>query len=293
MRRRDFLTAAALAALTGCAAGGPRPATSTGPRPDATRSPEPAVAARRAESPGPGPSASPSPDAGQILARSTVPVLCFHQLREFRSGDSATAKRIITPPAIFEEQLRALRDGGYSPVEGSQVVDHVERGTRLPERPVLLTFDDGSRTHHSVALPVLERFGFPGVFFPMAIVLDKPNWLTRVHLRDLDRAGHTIGAHSYSHQRMDRLSGEQWHAEVADPRRVLSDAIGRPVDLLAYPFGAWSPEVLPHVRDAGYRAAFQLDQPQDRRQPMLTLRRIMPPPTWGATTLVAELERQF
>ncbi len=222
-----------------------------------------------------------------------MPALCFHQLREFRPGDSTVARRIITPPAVFPAQLQALRDGGYIAVEGHQVVDHVERGARLPERPVLLTFDDGSRTHHSVALPVLEDFGFPAVFFPMTIVLDKPNWLTRAHLRDLDRAGHTIGAHSYSHQRMDRLSGEQWQVEVAGPRRVLREAIGKPVDLLAYPFGAWNTEVLPHAHRAGYRAAFQLDQPQDQRQPMLTLRRIMPAPTWGARTLLTQLDKQF
>jgi hypothetical protein len=65
------------------------------------------------------------------------------------------------------------------------------------------------------------------------------------------------------------------------------------VDLLAYPFGVWSPEALSHVAAAGYRAAFQLSDPQDTVQPLLTIRRIMPLPTWDAPTLLGHLESDF
>jgi hypothetical protein len=109
----------------------------------------------------PSTSASPTPGTpAEVLARSTVPVLCFHHLREFRADDSAYARTMITPPPVFTAQLHALRDGGYTPITATALIDHLQFGAALPERPVLLTFDDGSATHYSVALPALTELGF-------------------------------------------------------------------------------------------------------------------------------------
>jgi peptidoglycan/xylan/chitin deacetylase (PgdA/CDA1 family) len=228
-----------------------------------------------------------------VLARSTVPVLCFHQLREFRPDDSAYARTIITPPAVFRDQLQALRDDGRTPITTPQLLDHLQFGAPLPGRPVLLTFDDGSATHHSVALPVLTEFGFPGTFFPMTVVLGKPDWLSADQLREMDRAGMTIGGHTYDHQRVDRLSGDEYGTQLDQSRIDLAETLGHPVETMAYPYGAWSPEALPRVEAAGYRAAFQLAEPQDPAYPMLTIRRIMPPPTWDGPTLLARLDADF
>jgi peptidoglycan/xylan/chitin deacetylase (PgdA/CDA1 family) len=222
-----------------------------------------------------------------------VPVLCYHQLREFRAGDSAYARTIITPPDVLTAQLRALRDGGWTPVTATDLVDHLEFGTPLPERAVLITFDDGSATHATVGLPVLERFGFPAAFFPMTVVLDKPDWLSTQQLRDLDAAGMCIGAHSWDHQRFDRLPRDQWEVQIDQPRETLAGILGHDVDLLAYPHGLWTPDVVAHTAAAGYRAAFQLADPVLAEAPLLTIRRIMPPPTWDGPTLLDHVDADF
>jgi peptidoglycan/xylan/chitin deacetylase (PgdA/CDA1 family) len=286
MRRRGFLAAAGAVVLAGCSHSAPGPsaaATTTAPSSSAPPSGAP-----------PSPSAPPTAGTPQeIVARSTVPVLCFHQLRDFRSDDSAYARTMITPPPVFTAQMQALQDGGYTPIAASALIDHLQLGTALPPRPVLLTFDDGSATHHSVALPVLTDLVFPATFFPMTVVLNKPDWLSDDELRDLDRAGMTIGAHTWDHQRVDRLAGDQWTTQLDQPRAQLAEILGHPVDLMAYPFGVWSQEALSHVSAAGYWAAFQLSDPQDTAQPLLTIRRIMPPPTWDGPTLQGHLESDF
>ncbi len=295
MERRTLLAAgiAGLAALAGCrterATGTAAPRTApaaTAPSPGPTPSPEP--------SPEPSPSPQPTPGTPEeVLARSTVPVLCFHQLREFRPDDSAYARTITTPPAVLTAQLQALHDGGYTTVTGPALIDYLQFGTPLPGRPVLLTFDDGSVTHHSVALPALQALGFVATFFPMTVVLDKPDWLSRDQVRDLDRAGMTIGCHTYDHQRLDRLPADQWDTQLTAPAAELAGIVGHPVDLLAYPYGVWSPEALDRVAAAGFRAAFQLADPQDPGGPLLTVRRVMPPPTWDGPTLLAHLDSDF
>jgi peptidoglycan/xylan/chitin deacetylase (PgdA/CDA1 family) len=287
--RRTFLAAgvAGLAALAGCSADPPAGSTAVRTTP---RSPS-ASAATPPPEPSPAPPTPGTPE--EVLARSTVPVLCFHQLREFRADDGAYARSIITPPAVLTAQLQALRDGGYSTVTAHALVDHLQFGSPLPARPVLLTFDDGSVTHHSVALPALQQLGLVGTFFPMTVVLDKPDWLSRDQVRDLHRAGMTIGCHTYDHPRLDRLPADQWETQLTAPAAELTEIVGSPVDLVAYPFGVRSPEVLDRVAAAGYRAAFQLSDPQDPARPLLTVRRVMPPPTWDGPTLLAHLESDF
>ncbi|SEK56682.1 Polysaccharide deacetylase [Blastococcus sp. DSM 46786] len=284
MRRRTLLAAAGAALLGACSS--PVAERSTAPRTSRPRTTVPSPTTAPAPT-----SAPPTPaTAEEVLARSTVPVLCFHQLREFRADDSAYARTIITPPAMFRAQLQGLRDGGRTPIGVPDLLDHLQFGAPLPDRPVLLTFDDGSATHHSVALPVLREFGFPAAFFPMTVVLGKPDWLSPDQLRELDAAGMTIGAHSWDHQRVDRLTGDQWVEQLDRPRAELAGILGHPVETMAYPHGMWSPEALPRVATAGYRAAFQLADPQDPAHPLLTVRRIMPPPTWDGPTLLAQLD---
>jgi peptidoglycan/xylan/chitin deacetylase (PgdA/CDA1 family) len=214
-------------------------------------------------------------------------------LRDFQAGDSAYARTIITPPSVFTAQLQALRDGGYTPVNAAAFADHLQFGADLPPQSVLLSFDDGSATHYSVALPTLNQFGFPAIFFPMTVVLNKPNWLSDDQLRELDRAGMTIGAHTWDHQRLDRLAADRWTVEVDQPKADLAEIIGHPVDLMAYPYGVCSQETLAHVSAAGYRAAFQLSGVQDPAQPLLTIRRMMPSPTWDGPTLLSHLQSDF
>ncbi len=292
VERRSFLAAgvAGLAALAGCSTD---PTGQPAVRPT-SRSPSPSAAPPAPEPAEPTPSPEPTPGTPEeVLARSTVPVLCFHQLRDHRPDDTSYARGITTPPAVLVAQLQALRDGGYTTVPAPALVDHLQFGTALPERSVLLTFDDGSVTHHSVALPALQQLGFVGTFFPMTVVLDKPDWLSRDQVRDLHRAGMTIGCHTHDHPRLDQLPADQWEAQLTAPATELAEIVGSPVDLLAYPFGVWSPEALDRVAAAGFRAAFQLSDPPDPGRPLLTVRRVMPPPTWDGPTLLAHLDSDF
>ncbi|GAB4081709.1 polysaccharide deacetylase family protein [Modestobacter muralis] len=289
MRRRDFLAAGGVLALAGCSR-----SRTTSAAPPATTAPTSASAAPTTSA-APSPTPTPAPTAGtpaEIAARSVVPALCYHQLREFEPDDGAYTRTITTPPGVFRAQMQALCDGGRTPITAAALIEHLELGTPLPAKPVLLTFDDGSATHATVALPVLQELGFPGVF-PMTVVLGKEHWLSEDDLRRVDAAGMEIGAHTWDHQRLDRLPDDQSTTQLDEPRATLGAILGHPVDLMAYPYGAWAPATLPHVTSAGYRAAFQLSDPVEATQPLLTIRRIMPPPTWDGATFLAHLDSDF
>jgi peptidoglycan/xylan/chitin deacetylase (PgdA/CDA1 family) len=277
VRRRDFLSAAVCAAaLTGCSVLD-------------RKSPSPVPAA---EVPAAQPSAAP-PTPGtpaEIAARSTVPVLCYHQIREYTAADGPGARPLICPPDVLQRQLQGLLEAGLHPVTGEALVDHLQLGTPLTDNPILVTFDDASGGQFTNALPILRRLQIPATFFVMTVVLDRPNWLSRDDVRELDAAGMTIASHTWDHHPVTKYGEKDWAIQLEKPRAQLEAIVRHDVDLFAYPYGLWNAAALPHVQAAGYRAAFQLaDQPPDPERPLLTIRRLLTLPTWDVPTLLARV----
>jgi peptidoglycan/xylan/chitin deacetylase (PgdA/CDA1 family) len=240
------------------------------------------------------PARTPAPrtDPASMAARANVPVLCWHQIRAQTAADSARDRQYIVSPKALAAQLDALDRAGYHPVTGEALVAHVAIGKPLPPKPVLLTFDDGSAAQYTRALPLLRRHRFVATFFPMTVVLDKPGWLTSGQVRKLDRAGMTVGAHTFDHHSVPDYDGEDWDPQLVGPAAKLKQIVGHPVRLFAYPFGLWDREAFAHLDDSGYVAAFQLADKLDRGDPLWTLRRIIVPELSGQD-LLRQMKRDF
>ena len=259
-------------ALSGC--GGspePRPAP---PRPTASSTP------------------APRTDLAAVAARARVPVLCYHQIRNPTRADDAAARPYIVRPSVFSAQMRALKQAGYTTITGDQLFEHLLRGRPLPDKPVLLTFDDASAGQYTHAFPVLRRHRFKATFFIMTVVLGKPGWLTRKQVRTLDRSGMTIGAHTWDHKAVPEYTDADWQTQVTAPIRDLQRLVGHRVRLFAYPFGLYDSKAIPHLLRAGSRAAFQLADDVDPRHPLWTIRRIIVPELSGRE-LLREMRRNF
>jgi peptidoglycan/xylan/chitin deacetylase (PgdA/CDA1 family) len=244
--------------------------------------------------PQPARSATPTPrtDVAAVAARARIPVLCYHQIRAPTSADGADARPYIVRPSVFAAQMRALAQAGYRTVTGDQFVEHLARGARLPRKPVLLTFDDASAGQYTHALPVLRRHHFVATFFIMTVVLGKPGWLTRGQVRALDRAGMTIGAHTWDHKPVPQYTGTDWDTEITAPTRDLQRLVGHRIRLFAYPFGVHDSKAIPYLWRSGLRAAFQLAERLDRRHPLWTIRRMIVPEISGRQ-LLREMHDDF
>jgi peptidoglycan/xylan/chitin deacetylase (PgdA/CDA1 family) len=235
---------------------------------------------------------APRTDLASVAKRAKVPVLCYHQIRAQTAGDSAADRAYIVSPKALDAQLTALEKAGYTTVTGDAVAAHVARGAPLPRKPVLLTFDDGTDGQYTRALPLLRKHDMIATFFPMTVVLGKPGWMTRGQVRKLDRAGMTIGAHTYDHKAVPEYEGDDWIEQVAKPKLTLTEIVGHKITLFAYPFGLRATKAYPYLRRAHFSAAFQLADELDRDAPMLSLRRIIVPQISGKQ-LLREIRRNF
>lgn len=190
-----------------------------------------------------------------------VPVLLYHAV-------TTTPGRHIAPfavaPGEFARQLDVVAASGRPALTFGALMDGGSATSGGTGAPVVLTFDDGYADFAEHALPALTARALPATLFlttgwlagggprepgPGDPMLD---W---AQLPELVAAGVELGAHSHSHPQLDTAGAAALRDELVRPRERLEAALGRPVDLLAYPHGYHGPRVRRAARRSGYRAA--------------------------------------
>jgi peptidoglycan/xylan/chitin deacetylase (PgdA/CDA1 family) len=286
--------------LTGCQSKGSdnNKATETSTA-EAPATEKPAEAKADAATPAPDPSSIPAnkiADAATILARPQVPILCYHQIRDWRPKDSKTAKDYIIPVASFRDQMQMLADSGYHTVLPDQLYAYLTTGAKLPSKPIMLTFDDGDLDQYETAAPILDKHGFKGAFFIMTVAIGrrgKQPYMDKTQIKDLADRGHAIGAHTWDHHNVKKYQGEDWKTQIEEPKTKLEAITGKPIKYFAYPFGLWNKQALPEIQKRGYAAAFTLADKRDDQMPLYTIRRIIAGGQWSAKTLHRNLVQSF
>lgn len=194
-----------------------------------------------------------------------VAVLGYH---EFVSGKPGNPMQIGIDR--FREQMQALRDARIA-VIGMPDFLAWRRGEKdIPDPSVVITMDDGWKSVHQLALPVLKEFRYPfTVFLYKRFVNGGGKSMTIAEIRELMAAGGTVGSHSVSHPYKNRIDGmfrksqEEGDAflrmEMKDSRQFLEDLIGQPVTTYAYPGGYHSEREEAIGREAGYEAMFTVN----------------------------------
>jgi len=232
-------------------------------------------------------------DSATIMARKEVPILCYHQIREYKATDSKTARDYIVPPGRFAEQMQILADSGYHTILPDQLYDYLLYGKQLPEKPVMLTFDDTDLEQYTEALPVMEKHDFKAVFFIMTVSINRPRYMSREQIKDLSDRGNVIASHTWNHSNVKKYAGEDWKIQIEKPSALLEEITGKPVRYFAYPFGLWNEAAIPELKERNFLAAFQLSTKRLPEEPLYTIRRIIVPGSWTASGMYKAMQNSF
>lgn len=235
-------------------------------------------------------------DAATILARKQVPILCYHQIRDWRPTDSKTAKDYIIPVNTFKAQIKMLADSGYNTILPEQLYNYLVYGDALPEKPVMLTFDDTDYDQYEVGAKELDKYGYKGVYFIMTVSIGKKgkvHYMSSEDIKDLADRGNTIGSHTYDHKNFKKYSGDDWKIQLDKPTAKLEEITGQKMLDFAYPFGLWNAEGIPELKKRGFRAAYALADKRDENEPLYTIRRIIASGYWSPKTLHNSMVRSF
>lgn len=228
-----------------------------------------------------------------ILNRTQVPILCYHQLRDWRPSDSKRAKDYIVPIDNFREQIKLLADNGYHTIQPDQLYDYLVKGAPLPSKPVMISFDDSREEHYTIADKELSKYGFKGVYFIMTVALNRPGYMTKEQVKQLADEGNTIGSHTWNHSNVKNYIDDDWGKQIDKPSKQLEEITGKPIQYFAYPFGLWNKQAAKEIKQKGFKAAFQLTEKRDEDFPQFTIRRMIVPGSWSTATLQKWMARNF
>lgn len=222
----------------------------------------------------------------QILAKPEVPILCYHRISDGKKGDYTVSL------ATFASHMKILADSGYHAILPAQLYGYLVYNKALPERPVMITFDDSRVEHAEVAAPVLEKNGFRGVFFIMTITYNKKNYMRTDQIALLAKTGHIIGLHSWDHTMVTKYKDEaDWQKEVVKPKEKLEKIVGKPVEYWAYPNGVYDHNGAVHLNKY-FKISFTLISKRDTIYPLQTTRRMIVPES-TSQSLLKSMKRTF
>jgi peptidoglycan/xylan/chitin deacetylase (PgdA/CDA1 family) len=268
------------------------------------------AATASAEVPATAASGKPADNAA-IMARKQVPVVCYHQIRDWKPTDSKGAKDYIVQIAAFKEHIKMLADSGYHTILPDQLYAYLTTGAPLPKKPIMLTFDDTDLDQFTIANPTLKKYGFKAVYFVMTVSLGRPHYMTADMVKKLSDEGNVIGSHTWDHHRVDKYSHnselkiigkngkittrpvDDWVTQIDKPTKKLEEITGKKIDYFAYPFGIWKKPVLPEFQKKGFKIAFQLADKRDPDYPLMTVRRILDSGYWSTKTFGNSVKNSF
>lgn len=232
-------------------------------------------------------------DAAAILAKKQIPVLCYHHIRESKPGQSETIKTFSVTPAQFAEQMKALNDSGYQTILPDQLYNYLVYNEELPEKPIMLTFDDSIEGQYTIGVKEMDKYGFKGVFFLMTIPIGKPRYMTKENIKELADAGHAMESHTWDHHMVTKLKGDEFEKQFAGSNKTIEEITGKKVSYFAYPFGMWGKSVFPELDTAGYKMSFILSTKMDSIRPLHTIRRMIVPTQWSTKGMLSAMNRTF
>ncbi len=181
----------------------------------------------------------------------------YHYVSELPSDADHYRINLTVVPEKFEAQLRYLKEHGYATVTLADIYEALTVGKPLPDKPVVLTFDDGYKDAYVNVLPLLQKYGFVGVFFVLATPAhyEAPNYLTWNQIKAMSDAGMSMQAHGRDHVDLTGRDYDFLVYQILGAKEAVEAHTGRPVRFFCYPSGRYDEDVAAVVASAGYFGA--------------------------------------
>lgn len=193
-----------------------------------------------------------------------IPILLYHSVHD---EPPERFRPWAVGRELFAEHMGVLVNHGYTGLSIGELTDLIRTGSRIPEKTVVVTFDDGFADFALNAWPVMKSGGIPATLYVTAgTVGGRSEWLESMgageqsmldpeEIRKLADDGVEIGAHSMTHPQLDCVGRDEARREILESKLALEAILERPVDSFAYPHGYHDRAVKNMVVEAGYTSA--------------------------------------
>ena len=202
-----------------------------------------------------------------------IPILAYHKIDTVRElGVNCIS------PKTFERQIRFLAESGYQSISPEFMVAVVHGDETFPEKPILITFDDGYENFYNYAYPIMKKYGYTATVFLLAGYTGghtgiaptmnfwdvKLGWrrfkhLTLSQIQHLSKEGFCLGSHGVNHLFLTHQNDSTVKFEIQTSKSMLETLLQKPINFFAYPYGDYDSKTARLVQEAGYTAAFSLN----------------------------------
>ncbi len=180
----------------------------------------------------------------------SIPVFAFH-----RFGDSRYPSTNIEMET-FKKQLQYLQENNYTVLALGEALERLDNDN-LPEKPVVLTVDDGYSSFYENAFPLLQEYGYPATIFINTSHVGGKGYMNWEQLKKLDKAGIEIGNHSHDHPHFVNFENpsEKFKQDVTQAQKLFKTHLGFKPELFSYPYGEYTQNLAETAKNMGFKAA--------------------------------------
>jgi peptidoglycan/xylan/chitin deacetylase (PgdA/CDA1 family) len=214
--------------------------------PTATPVPEPTA------TPTATPPLEPTPDGVERTVQ--LPILMYHYISTPQADADVYRVDLSTPPDLFAAHLDRLLAEGYTTISLYQLLAHLVQGAPLPEKPVVITFDDGYRDNYENAFPLLAERGMTATFFVITDFIDeqRPLYLSWDMARAMLAGGMSIESHSRNHFTLEGQDDDYLVWQALGSLETLQYELGVRPRFISYPAGDYDQRTIDIFHSANY-----------------------------------------
>lgn len=216
-----------------------------------------------------------------VLTSPKIPIIMYHSVLD---NSSRTSKYVVTPE-ILRRDFDYIKENGFTPILSQDLIDFSENGTPLPEKPIIITFDDGYLNNYTYVFPILKEYGFKAVLSIVgeyscefseqgAVLNNNYSHCTFDQLNEMSKSGffeiacHSFDLHNFSTRKgILRKNGEdkKWYKEflINDTLKIkelISVKTEKEPVAYTYPFGAINSEAEDIIKSSGFKVTYGCEE---------------------------------
>lgn len=189
-----------------------------------------------------------------------VPVVMYHHIQPLQMAELLGHKALTVDSETFDAQIKYLKDQGYTAISAADLVNAVRTKTRLPEKSIIMTIDDGYDDNYTYAFMTAKKYQFMLNFMTPTKLINTPGYMQWEHLQEMVGSPYAkIYNHTTSHAPLGLLTKDQIVTEVSHANIDLEAKLGLKNTIVTYPYGSYDAEAMETLKELGTRGAFSTD----------------------------------
>ena len=197
------------------------------------------------------------PERAKLREENQALILLYHNVTDKRSISSSDDLYVHIDD--FRKQLDYLVDNNYNVVTLEQLYKMRKNEEKIPEKTIVLTFDDGDKSSYDVVFPELKKRGLKASFFVTTRQLNDKGFVTKEELIEMHNDGQDIQSQGHNNEDFIDASVAQVHKSLYLSKKILEEILDKKVLFLVYPNSSFNSEVIRLAQDVGYEWALSTE----------------------------------